>query len=389
MPEHLIVGGGVFGLTAAIELRERGHAVTLIDPGPIPHPLAASNDLNKVVRMEYGADARYLDMVDRAIDGWIRWNERFGAPVYMETGVLLLAADPVRAGGYEYESLQQTRRAGRAVERLGRADIARRFGGWNADAYAEALFNPRGGYTASGLTVRVLARCAAELGVDLREGVAATGLLDAGGRVAGVTTREHGELRADHTIVAAGVWTAGLVPELAPFLRTTAHPMFYLQPDDPTDWGPPRFCTFTADVSRTGWYGMPIDPATGLLKFAKHDAGHNADPDGNRGSVPPHRIAELRSFLRESLPALADAPLDRARHCFYTDTLDGHFWITRHPERASLTISTGGCGHAMKMAPVLGGLTADAVEGRPNLWLDRFRWRTDPSAVPGDAARMG
>jgi len=62
-------------------------------------------------------------------------------------------------------------------------------------------------------------------------------------------------------------------------------------------------------------------------------------------------------------------------------------WIDRHPQKAGLTVATGGCGHAMKMAPVLGGLIADAVEGFENPWLERFAWRTQASAVPGDAAR--
>ncbi len=37
----IIIGSGIFGVTAAIELRRRGHAVQLLDPGPLPHPLAA------------------------------------------------------------------------------------------------------------------------------------------------------------------------------------------------------------------------------------------------------------------------------------------------------------------------------------------------------------
>ena len=43
-----VVGAGVFGLCAALRLRERGHDVTVFDPGPVPHPLAASTDISKV-----------------------------------------------------------------------------------------------------------------------------------------------------------------------------------------------------------------------------------------------------------------------------------------------------------------------------------------------------
>ena len=93
----IVVGAGIFGVTAALELRARGHAVTLLDAGPIPAPLAASTDISKVVRMEYGADRRYMALMEAARAGWLRWNERWAAdgagPLYHETGVLMVARD--------------------------------------------------------------------------------------------------------------------------------------------------------------------------------------------------------------------------------------------------------------------------------------------------------
>ena len=70
----VIVGSGIFGVTAAIELRQRGYRVSLLDPGPLPHPLAESTDISKAIRMEYGADEEYMSLVERCIEGWRAWN---------------------------------------------------------------------------------------------------------------------------------------------------------------------------------------------------------------------------------------------------------------------------------------------------------------------------
>jgi sarcosine oxidase/L-pipecolate oxidase len=54
---------------------------------------------------------------------------------------------------------------------------------------------------------------------------------------------------------------------------------------------------------------------------------------------------------------------------------DGDFLIDRHGELENLVVATGGSGHRFKFAPVLGSLTADAVDGRPNRFSPRFRRR--------------
>jgi glycine/D-amino acid oxidase-like deaminating enzyme len=55
-----------------------------------------------------------------------------------------------------------------------------------------------------------------------------------------------------------------------------------------------------------------------------------------------------------------------------------------------LTIATGDCGHGFKFAPVLGELTADAVEGKANPLLQKFRWRPEiKSGGTKEAARFG
>src|SRR6187431_2013848 len=99
-----VVGGGIFGVTAALAMRERGHDVSLHDPGPLPHPLAESTDISKVVRLDYGADEDYTALMERALDGWRGWNAAWREPLFHETGVLFVCRDEMAPGGFEYES---------------------------------------------------------------------------------------------------------------------------------------------------------------------------------------------------------------------------------------------------------------------------------------------
>jgi glycine/D-amino acid oxidase-like deaminating enzyme len=97
----------------------------------------------------------------------------------------------------------------------------------------------------------------------------------------------------------------------------------------------------------------------------------------------------MRAFLRSTIPSLADAPIVYTRICMYCDTPDGHFWIAPDPDRPGLVIATGDCGHGFKFAPVLGEIIADAVEGKSNRWLDKFRWRPEvQSGAEKEAARF-
>lgn len=376
--DFLIVGAGIFGVTAAVALLKRKHKVCLLNPGPIPHPLAASTDISKVVRMEYGADREYMDMVAECIDGWHAWNEQFGDRLYHETGFLMLCRQPLAAGlnPFEAASYENLLRKAYRPERLDADALCVRFPAFNPDVYPEAFFNPKAGFAESGRVVRALADYARQLGADIFEGQTAGAFAQSGGRVAGVRTRERAYFEAGHTVVCAGVHTPFLLPELLPNMRITGHPVFHLKPGRPELFATPRFAVFTADISNTGWYGFPLHPREGVVKIANHGVGIELHPEQDERVVTEEDVLRFRQFLRESLPALANDPIVFTRRCLYNDTLDGHFWIDRHPELAGLTVAAGGSGHALKMAPVLGDMIATVAEGGSHKWSARHRWRS-------------
>jgi glycine/D-amino acid oxidase-like deaminating enzyme len=376
-PTAIVIGAGIFGVTGALALRQRGHVVHLLDPGPLPHPLAASTDISKVIRLDYGPDHDYLVAMEAALAGWRAWNAEWPEPLFHETGVLFLARAPLAPGGFEHESFQRLIERGHQPQRLDADAIARCFPAWQAGAYVDGYFNPEGGFAESGKVAGRLLAMAEAAGVQLHAGQACAGLLAAGGRICGVTTRAGERFEGDAVVVAAGAWTRYLLPWTAELFRSPGMPVFHLRPSDPGLFAAERFPPFCADISHTGYYGFCLHPHEGVVKVANHGEGRQMAPEAPERAVTEAETGRLRDFLRGSLPALAEAPATYTRVCLYCDTWDGHLWIAPDPERPGLVLATGGSGHAFKFAPIMGDWIADAVEARPNALLAKFRWRPE------------
>ncbi len=375
----LVVGSGIYGVTAALELHRRGHSVTLTDPGPLPHPDAASTDISKVIRMDYGADLFYMEMMEEAFPLWDQWNREWGEPLYHETGFTIMSSAAMAPGTFEGDSLRLLEERGHRVERLTGAQLRERCPVWTGERFIEGYHNPRAGWAESGNVVRKLIRRARDEGVILREGVRMAGLMETDSRVTGIVTTDGERITADESVIAAGAWTPVLLPQLSEMMWPVGQPVFHFRVPEPARFRPPHFSVWAADLPRAGWYGFPA-LADGTLKVANHGVGRRVHP-GDPRVVDPAAEAVFRSFLRDTFPSIADAPVAGTRLCLYCDSWDGNFYIDRDPDRPGLSVSAGGSGHAFKFAPLLGGILADVIEGKPNPRAARFAWRK-----PGDVA---
>ena len=378
MASVIVVGAGINGVTAAIELKERGHKVVLVDPGPLPHPLAASTDISKAVRTAYGADEEYAALAERAIPLWREWNLDFETELYHEVGFLFLRERQMQPDDFEFESLRVLEKHGRKVERIDSAKLRDRFPAWNAQGYHDGFLEQQAGYVESGRVVALLIDRAKELGVELHECKFAA--LDEGnGRVEGIVLDNGQRFPGDLVLMAAGAWTPYILPFTREFFRATGQPVFHLRPRQPELFTPERFPVFGADISTTGYYGFPLS-REGVVKIANHGPGREMSPESAERAVTPQEEKDLREFLSWTFPTLADAPIVYKRICLYCDTHDGHFWIAPDPERIGLIVATGDSGHGFKFAPVLGEIIADAAEGKSNPLLEKFRWRPEIQA---------
>ncbi len=379
-----ILGGGCFGLTAALELRRRGWRVTLVDQGALPYPDAASTDISKVVRMDYGTDAQHTEMGELSLAGWRAWNRAWGEELYHEDGFLVMTEAGMAAGGFEQDSFRFLTERGHALRQVDAALLRAAHPEWNAGKFVDGYLNPHGGWVESGRVIGKLAVEARQAGVEIVEHARAARPVFEGGRCVGIEDAQGNEWRADLVLVAAGAWTAELLPWLQPVMRATAQTVFHFKPDNAGRYRAPAFPVWGADIALTGWYGFPAN-AEGVVKVANHGAGRPVCATDER-VMPAGEEERYRAFLRQTFPRLAEAPLAGSRVCLYCDTFDGAFWIDHDPQHPGLVVAAGDSGHAFKFTPVLGGLIADVVEDFPHPWRVRYRWREVRDAA-GDGAR--
>jgi glycine/D-amino acid oxidase-like deaminating enzyme len=386
MNQAVVVGAGVFGVSAALSLASRGWEVELVDAGPLQRPEAASTDISKIVRMDYGVDALYTELMERALPLWRQLNVAWREELYHEDGFLVLSFSALQPGGFEHDSLRTLEGRGHAVDRIDQATLASRFPAWAAGRYADGYFNRQAGWVESGRALGRLLDDARRRGVRVRAEERVSRWIEGGSRVTGIVTGSGLRLHGDVVLIAAGAWTPMLAPQLEGAMWSVAQPVFHLLPRDPQAWRPPRFPVWAAAISQTGWYGFPAN-ASGIVKIANHGPGRRVHPDAPRLTDEADETA-LRDFLRLSLPALADAPLVASKTCLYCDTFDGDFWIGRDPDRLGLAVAAGDSGHGFKFAPVLGEVIADAIEDKRSQFTDRFAWRM-PTARKAEDARFG
>jgi glycine/D-amino acid oxidase-like deaminating enzyme len=433
MSKVIVVGAGINGVTAAIELKKRGHEVILVDPGPLPHSLAASTDISKAVRAAYGADEDYTELAERSIKLWRKWNEELGIELYHETGVMFVRCREMKPGDFEYESFKLLEQRGHKVERMNSAQKWQRFPAWNPELFRDGVLEIEAGYAESGRAVTTLVQRAKSLGVELLERHRFEALDDVSGHIKAVILSEVEESRgeslkvtsrdlthsipirsasdppvhvaaspavplstplgmtripSDHVVMATGAWTPYLLPFTKRFFRASGQPVFHLKPLQPHLFAPERFPVFGADITTTGYYGFPLN-RDGIVKIANHGPGREMSPESSQRAVTPGEEEKLRQFLSWAFPSLAQAPIVYTRVCMYCETHDGHFWIAPDPDREGLVIAAGDCGHGFKFAPVLGEIIADTVEQKSNPLQEKFRWRPEVQAGTGtDAARF-
>ena len=362
-----VVGAGIFGMAAALELRRRGHDVTVFEREQIPCPRASSTDVSKVIRRTGYPEKAYRELVERSQRQWKTWHQQFSQSIYYQVGMLAVERD-FSLGSRAYSNWEIFGNREDGVQRLSPKEARERFPQFALEEEDILLYDPWTGYLRSGQALTDLAALARSEGVQIREETAVTAVEEFGGkvRVGGNETFSY-----NRAVVAAGAWVVRLLPELRRHLRITRNQMAFFQPEQPEAFDQTRFPVWSVTSAEEAWYGFPY-LQEGYVKVADDLKLEEATPDVDR--EPTEEFFErARRFVAARIPALAEGELIGGRSCLYTNTPDDHFIIDWAPGSQHLLVAGCGSGHGFKFGGSIGGVIADALEDESNPLGDLFR----------------
>lgn len=344
-PRALIVGAGLMGLSAAWALARSGWRVRVFDRAAPPNPMGASVDEGRLIRFPYGDRRGYTALVRPAFAAWETLWADLGETLYTRTGVLALLGDA--PGDWARASAASLRALAIPHDILTPAEIRARWPALILENGAGALFQSDAGVLRAGAILRALARRVVALG----------GAIDAPRPIravdphAGTVIDEAGAtLTGEAVIVAAGPWTARLLPGLA----AHAHPsgqvslLFDLDRAEAERLG--RMPMLLDLDPESGFYWVPPTPGA-RMKIGDHRFSGRGDPDGPR-AVTDGETAALRAPLARRFHGADGWRVGEAKRCFYTLAPDERFHVV--PIGARGWGLTGFSGHGFKFGPLIG-----------------------------------
>ena len=359
----MVVGAGGAGAAAAYGLARRGLRPLLVEQFRVGHDRGSSFGHSRIFRFAY-EEAEYAGLAREALRSWRALEQEAGQTLFWRTGGLDLGPDSAPNLNHVFDALA---RQDMAAERLTRAGLQKRYPQWQVPADWEAVYSPDAGIVNPTLTVEVLCALTNAHGGQVLENTRVDGI-EFGSRPRVSTTA--GVFTCDHLIVAAGAWTAKLVPELVSYLTVTLAGTTFYRPRHLADFQPERFPIFiTHDEFQA--YGFPAFGLPGV-KLGTDTIREVTDGDSRPFGMPAKMQADSDEFMRRYLPGAAGAVMHRAS-CLITRAPTTDFLLARHPACERVIVASPCSGHGFKFVPLLGEILAAKAVGESHPWdLPRF-----------------
>ncbi|UOT01274.1 FAD-binding oxidoreductase [Rhodococcus opacus] len=371
LPEQasvVVIGGGVIGASIAFHLAESGVSdVVLLEKDE----LACGSTCKAAggVRASFSNEAN-IAIGLRGLDVYSRFAQEYHQEIdFSRDGYLYLLSDQANVDIFT-ESVALQNRHGVASRMVTPEEAQKISPLISTDGLLAASWSPQDGKATPESVVMGYAAAARRHGARIVRHCAVTDIESTGGTITAVVT-EHGRIKTDTVVCAAGAWSAGIgnmlgvnIP-VVPVRRQIAF-------TEPLSELPESSPSLTIDFP-SNFYFHP--EGKGLLLGW-------SDPNEREGFNLKFELEDwlmgLGAIAETRVPAVLDYGISTGWAGLYEVTPDRNQIIDRSTEVEGLLIATGYSGHGFLMGPATGEIVRDLYHGKEpgydisSFALDRF-----------------
>lgn len=367
----IVIGAGGMGSAVAYHVAARGRKVLALEQFNVPNELGSSGGVNRIIRLAYAEDPRYVPLLRRAYRLW----RELGRTVHER---LLFITGGIDAGHEDSWIIQGSLAACRTHrlkhERLSATQLRKRFPGFQLPKSMVAVYQPDGGFVLSERSIVAHVSAALNLGAEVHAQERVVSWDVSKGRVRVRTDRD--SYNARRLVIAAGPWATKAARELQDHVIPERQVLLWVQPKKPELFRIGVFPVFYMQDGPNKYYGFPIYGIPGFKIGRYHHLNEAVDPDDMDRCSHPRDERLLRDGIRRYFPA-ADGPVIAMKTCLFSNTKDEHFILDLHPDHPEVSVAAGFSGHGFKFCSVVGEIMADlALDGGCKRFdLGLFRWQ--------------
>ncbi len=355
-----VVGGGLAGLSAAIELAQRGYGVVVLEARQVGWGASGRNGGQviaglacdqSVIEQQLGetASRAVWDMTMEALRLIGERRERFDIDCDWRSGYLGLAVNARKARELQSWQAHMQRTYGYDTAWIAPPEMPR----WIAsERFHSGLHDPLGGHLHPLKYSLGLARAAAELGVRIFEGSAVLSM-EPGSTVALRTAR--GSVRAPHVLLAGNVYLHGV----APLIEKRIMPVgTYIVASEP----------LAPELARSLIpSGAAVCDTNFVLDYFRPTADHRMLYGGRVSystATPMNLAASMQRRMATTFPQLHDIKIEYSWGGFVDISMNRAPDFGRLPgAHANVYYLQGFSGHGLALTGLAGRLVAEAIAG--------------------------
>ena len=388
-----IVGGGFAGLSAAIELADRGYKVAVLEAHQVGWGASGRNGGQVIaglacdqseIESQLGLEAsrRVWDMTMEAIALIAERRQRFGIECDWRSGYLSLAVNARKARELQRWHATMEQRYAYRTQWIGSQDMAQ----WIASPrFHSGVHDPLGGHLHPLKYCLGLAKAAAALGVQIHEQSAVV-QIEPGKSVC--LKCERGSVRAAHVLLAGNVYLDGLTPGLAPAIAERIMPVgTYIVASEPL--APALAASLIPSQSA-------VCDTNFVLDYFRPTPDHRLLYGGRVSYstvTPPNLAASMQDRMARTFPQLKGSKVEYAWGGFVDISMKRAPDFGRLPNAngnaayENIYYLQGFSGHGVALTGLAGKLVAQAIAGNAERFdiFARIRQRSFPG---GRALRM-